>query len=87
MKAAIDRVFKVSSLPPDMVRDMPGATRTGFVRISYEPVDENGFTEDFSRELDAAIEGMENPENLFGPFNSAEEMIADLNARITKDHE
>jgi hypothetical protein len=87
MKAVIDKVFEVSTLPPDMVRDMPGVTRTGFVRISYEPVDENGFTEEFSRKLDLAIEEMKNPENLYGPFDSAEAMIADLNARIANEKE
>ena len=80
MRNTIHHPIEAAKLPAELLRDMPGVKTTEFLRITYEVVDENGFSEEQVAELDQALMESRDPANLIGPFNSAEEMIAHLHA-------
>jgi len=70
---------QAATLPAEILRRMPEVTKAHLLRITYEIVDENGFTEEQAAELRQAIEESKDSSNLVGPF-SPEEAISYLNS-------
>jgi hypothetical protein len=85
MRTTIETPIEASKLPPEIRREMSNITRETFVRISYEIVDENGFTAERQAELDAILDNIEHGRNLSPRFTTAEEAIACLRAEAERD--
>ena len=69
MRNTIDHPIEAGRLPAELLRNMPNVAKKNLLRITYEIVDENGFTEEQQKELDQAIEESHDPANLIGPFS------------------
>lgn len=73
MRNTIEQPIEVEKLPMELLRNMPDVQKDGFVRITYETVDVNGFTEEQANDIREAIrDAREHPEDFVGPFSGKE---------------
>lgn len=82
MRVTIDKPIEAGKLPPEIRGTL---AKEAVVRVSYEVVlTENGLTPEEEEEVLRASEEVKRGKNTYGPFDTAEDMIASLHAQCGK---